>query len=481
MEAIKEATKDFQLVNRIGKGGYGVVYKGELDISGKPTSVAIKWLDEQFGQGLKEFLTEIDLLSGQTHENLITLLGYCDDKAEKIIVYEYAERGSLDMYLRSSHTIRTLIWMERLDICVGAARGLDHLHNGLGNNQAIIHRDIKSANILIDENWVAKISDFGLSKLIDRSYVVSHACGTHAYCEPEYHKTSIVTKESDVYSFGLVLFEVLCGRLCTKRDDDGFLISASLAKKYYEDKRLDEIVDPILKKEMNLVSMNKFAEIAYRCLHDVREQRPTMCVVLEELDQLSTRQLLSLLEDDAKKPEWRSSHISQSPGSKYYQQMVSQGSSSKSEYYRQMESQGSSSKSDSTLEFQSLSSTSDLKTEFQSLNSKSYLKIESQGSSSKPYLQMESQNSSSESYLQSESQSSSYSNSNSNMEPREGVDAPNVATNVNDQYGVEELRSSLDDFFNLYEDGGISGLPWDWALQELRSIDDQVVLEPRNR
>ncbi|KAL9993910.1 putative protein kinase RLK-Pelle-CrRLK1L-1 family [Helianthus debilis subsp. tardiflorus] len=286
-EKIEEATENFNYC--IGRGGYGMVYKGELNISGEPTLVAIKRLNEKHGQGLKEFLTEIDFLSGQKHPNLINLLGYCDEGVEKILVYEYAEHGSLDKYLCRRYPTRTLTWTDRLKICVGAARGLDYLHNHFGEHQTIIHRDVKSANILIDLNWAAKVSDLGLSKLVvaglNRSEVVSHPCGTPGYCEPEYSKTSIVTRKSDVYSFGMVLFEVLCGRLCTGEDADGFLLSCSSAQKYYKENRLDEIVDPSIKGKMNLNSMNRFADIAYRCLHDDREQRPTMDQVVTELEE----------------------------------------------------------------------------------------------------------------------------------------------------------------------------------------------------
>ncbi|KAJ0704737.1 putative protein kinase RLK-Pelle-CrRLK1L-1 family [Helianthus annuus] len=282
---IQEATQNFALVNCIGRGGYGMVYKGYLSIappdSQTPILVAIKRLNEKFGQGSKEFLTEIELLSGQKHPNLIHLLGYCVEQNEKIIVYEYVKCGSLDWYLSSSDT---LTWLERLKICVGAARGLEYLHYHVGKHQSIIHRDIKSANILIDENLVAKVSDLGLSKLtlagLDRTQVVTHACGTHGYCEPEYIITGIVTKESDVYSFGILLFEVLCGRLDT-RD-------------YYLNNSLDEIVDPSLREDMNLNSRNRFAAIAKRCLLDDRGERPPMHHVVKELEELFNLQVSSI-------------------------------------------------------------------------------------------------------------------------------------------------------------------------------------------
>ncbi|PWA47093.1 serine-threonine/tyrosine-protein kinase catalytic domain-containing protein [Artemisia annua] len=289
-EKIDVATEKFKTC--IGIGGYGWVYKGILSIDGKDTTVAVKRLNEQFGQGLKEFMTEIQLLSGQEHPNLISLVGYCDEGREKIIVYEYAVRGSLDRYIRRNRdeSSTTLTWLERLKICTDAARGLDHLHNHIGGHRTIIHRDIKSSNILIDENWVAKISDLGLSKLsvtgFGMSVIISNGCGTRGYCEPEYYLSGVVTQKSDVYSFGIVLFEVLCGRLCIiEESDNGFILSGKSVKECYNKDIWVEIIDPSLREHLGSYSMTKFSEIAYRCLHDDREQRPAMDVVARELEE----------------------------------------------------------------------------------------------------------------------------------------------------------------------------------------------------
>ncbi|GJR14148.1 serine-threonine/tyrosine-protein kinase catalytic domain-containing protein [Tanacetum coccineum] len=295
---IEVATENFKTL--IGRGGYGLVYKGKLLVSGKETMVAVKRLNDQYGQGLKEFLTEIQLLSGQQHPNLVSLVGFCDEGREKCIVYEYAKRGSLDQYIsrtRKSNST-TLTWLQRLKICVDAARGLDHLHNHLGGHRKIIHRDIKSSNILIDENWVGKISDLGFSKLgitgFGMSDIVSNCCGTKGYCEPEYFSTGVVTKKSDVYSFGVVLFEVLCGRLCLIDGDDGFRLSSISAKYHYKKNSLDKIMDDSLREHMDSYSMTKFAAIAYRCLHDVREQRPAIDVVVKELEEALKFQVSSI-------------------------------------------------------------------------------------------------------------------------------------------------------------------------------------------
>lgn len=208
----------------------------------------------------------------------------------------------MDQYIRRSRktTSTTLTWLQRLKICADAARGLDHLHSHVGGHRTIIHRDIKSSNILIDENWVGKISDLGLSRLsvtgFGMSVIVSNGCGTQGYCEPEYYTTGVVTKKSDVYSFGVVLFEVLCGRLCLIDCDDGFSLSSISAKENYKNNSLDIIIDHSLKEHIGSYSMTKFSEIAYRCLHNDREQRPAMDVVAKELEE-ALRFLVSSIPD----------------------------------------------------------------------------------------------------------------------------------------------------------------------------------------
>nr|XP_043617439.1 probable receptor-like protein kinase At5g20050 [Erigeron canadensis] len=286
---IQDATKSFTTV--IGKGGYGLVYKGELLLSNKLTSVAIKRLDSNIsGQGLKEFLREIELLSRFKHPNLVSLLGFCEENGEKMLVYEYAERGSLDKYLTKGESTVQLTWLQRINICIDAARGLDYLHNHVAQDRRVIHRDIKSANILLSHDWKAMIADFGLS-LISRahenvSFIITNVSGTHGYCDPEYLHTGILTKESDVYSFGVVMFEVLCGTLSfvNVNSEQGFL--AHLAKRYYKEGRLHEIIDPCLKIEVDPDSLNTFSTIAIECLHNNREQRPSMGLVLQKLEEM---------------------------------------------------------------------------------------------------------------------------------------------------------------------------------------------------
>ncbi|KAL8208292.1 hypothetical protein R6Q57_007704 [Mikania cordata] len=285
-DVIKLATNSFGPDHFIGVGGFGKVYKGEIpDTDGRPITVAIKRLDRKHGQGEHEFLTEIMMLSRYRHKNLVSLVGFCDEVNEKILVYEYEFNGSLERYLNN----KTLTWVQRLKICIGAARGLEYLHNPQETQQRVLHRDVKSANVLLDQLWEAKIADFGLSKMgpanQEFTFLVSNAVGTVGYCDPLYAETGILTKESDVYSFGVVLFEVLCGRPCiVKHDDERYRLLTRLAQRSYEEETIDHIVFNGLRDQMEPKSLKVFSSIAYRCLRRDREQRPTMAQVLADLE-----------------------------------------------------------------------------------------------------------------------------------------------------------------------------------------------------
>ncbi|KAF5779652.1 putative protein kinase RLK-Pelle-CrRLK1L-1 family [Helianthus annuus] len=224
------------------------------------------------------------MLSRCKNENIVSLLGFCDDCEEKILVYEYVPNKSLDLYLNSDK----LRWIRRLKICIGAARGLAYLHNEVGTQQRVLHRDIKSSNILLDEDWNAKISDFGLSKLgpanQEYTFLYSNPVGTHGYCDPLYAEAGFLTKESDVYSFGVVLFEVLCGRLCFENKDAGQPALIGLVRQSYENNTIEEIVYGSIKEEINPESLQVYAKIAYQCLKMKREERPLMSDVVWALE-----------------------------------------------------------------------------------------------------------------------------------------------------------------------------------------------------
>ncbi|KAJ9537330.1 hypothetical protein OSB04_030063 [Centaurea solstitialis] len=285
LEAILSATNNFSEDNCIGNGGFGKVYKGELiDSEGRQTMVAIKRLNRAYGQGDPEFWKEIIMLSRYKHENIVSLLGFCDESGEKILVYEYASKKSLDLYLKSDN----LTWVQRLKICIGAARGLAYLHNPGGTQQRVLHRDIKSSNILLDENWNARISDLGLSKFGPANqqitFLVSNAVGTIGYCDPVYVETGVLKKESDVYSFGVVLFEVLCGRLCIGNNNDKQRPMTGLARQCYEQDKVNEIIYGSIKDEIKPKSLKAFTAIAYQCLNRDLEERPLMTKVVRTLE-----------------------------------------------------------------------------------------------------------------------------------------------------------------------------------------------------
>ncbi|KAF7822384.1 receptor-like protein kinase FERONIA [Senna tora] len=249
---IKAATNNFDDDFKVGVGGFGNVYKGYIINDGK-APVAIKRLKPGSQQGAHEFHTEIHMLSKLRHLHLVSLIGYCKQSNEMIL--------------------------RRLEICIGAARGLHYLHRE--ETHTIIHRDVKSSNILLDENWVAKISDFGLCRLgpttMSKNYVTTLVKGSVGYLDPEYYKSQHLTDKSDVYSFGVVLFEVLSGKppLIRTVDKEQVLL-ADWAKNCVAKGTIGEIVDSNLKDEISWECLSKFIEIGVSCLDDDGAKRPSM-------------------------------------------------------------------------------------------------------------------------------------------------------------------------------------------------------------
>ncbi|GJY11069.1 kinase-like domain, phloem protein 2-like protein [Tanacetum coccineum] len=249
LEDIKLATKGFSQDNIIGHGDSWNVYKGATHSFHGDNIIAAKRLDKNSGQGDVEVLTEVatakfmaelDILMEYKHLNVVGLVGYCDEEDEKSIVCEYASRGSLDKYLSDD----SLTWVMRLKICIDIAVGLEFLHGTGSSQEMVIHRDISSSNILLFDDWKAKMTGFGLSVVCPTNqnvdYVIDNVTGTIGYCDPLHSKTGFLTQESDIFSLGAVLFDILCGKLSSEKLDDEYLYLPFLAKHHYHVGKLDK-------------------------------------------------------------------------------------------------------------------------------------------------------------------------------------------------------------------------------------------------
>ncbi|KAK3141485.1 hypothetical protein QOZ80_4BG0334560 [Eleusine coracana subsp. coracana] len=279
---LRKATHDFSGANKIGEGGFGSVFRGVLKDG---TTVAVKVLSATSRQGIREFLTELTAISDIKHENLVTLIGCCAEGSHRILIYNYLENNSLSQTLLGSRYSNIRFnWRSRVKIAVGVARGLAFLHEEI--HPPIIHRDIKASNILLDKDLTPKISDFGLARLLppNATHVSTRVAGTLGYLAPEYAIRGQVTKKSDIYSFGVLLLEIVSGRCNTNTrlpSGDQFLLERTWV--LYEEGRLDEIIDIDVGDDLDVEEACRFLKIGLLCTQDAMARRPNMSNVVRML------------------------------------------------------------------------------------------------------------------------------------------------------------------------------------------------------
>ncbi|KAK3439936.1 hypothetical protein EUGRSUZ_B00274 [Eucalyptus grandis] len=278
-ETLEKATNFFDNSRKLGQGGGGSVYKGNLP-DGKV--IAVKRLVFNTLQWVDDFFNEVNLISGIQHKNLVRLLGCSIESPESLLVYEYLPNGSLDQVLFVSNATPVLTWEERLHIIIGIAEGLAYLHGGCGVK--IIHRDIKTSNILLDENLKPKISDFGLIRCIalDKSHLSTGIAGTLGYMAPEYLVRGQLTEKADVYAFGVLVLEILTGRKNNVYTQGSNLV-LQLVWKHYKSNNLAACIDPALQGKFSVLEASNVLQISLLCTQASMELRPPMPGVVEML------------------------------------------------------------------------------------------------------------------------------------------------------------------------------------------------------
>lgn len=297
---LSTATNNFNHENLLGEGGFGRVYKGVIESTQQIT--AVKQLDRNGFQGNREFLVEVLMLSLLHHPNLVNLVGYCADGDQRILVYEYMAKGSLEDHLLDIASDKPpLDWKTRMKIAEGAAKGLEYLHETA--NPPVIYRDFKASNILLDEEFNPKLSDFGLAKLGptgDKSHVSTRVMGTYGYCAPEYALTGQLTTKSDVYSFGVVFLEIITGRRVidnARPTAEQNLIT--WAQPLFKDRRKFTLMaDPKLEGNYPVKALYQALAVAAMCLQEEAGTRPLISDVVTALEYLAANKDVDADVDD---------------------------------------------------------------------------------------------------------------------------------------------------------------------------------------
>ncbi|EOA20477.1 hypothetical protein CARUB_v10000789mg [Capsella rubella] len=284
LRELEVSTNGFADENVIGQGGYGIVYRGVLE---DKSMVAIKNLLNNKGQAEREFKVEVEAIGRVRHKNLVRLLGYCVEGAHRMLVYEYVDNGNLEQWLHGGGLgfKSPLTWEIRMNIVLGTAKGLMYLHEGL--EPKVVHRDIKSSNILLDKQWNSKVSDFGLAKLLgsEMSYVTTRVMGTFGYVAPEYASTGMLNERSDIYSFGVLVMEIISGRSPVDYSRaPGEVNLVEWLKRMVTNREAEGVLDPRMIEKPSLRSLKRTLLVALRCVDPNAQKRPKMGHIIHMLE-----------------------------------------------------------------------------------------------------------------------------------------------------------------------------------------------------
>uniref|UniRef100_K3ZTV2 non-specific serine/threonine protein kinase n=1 Tax=Setaria italica TaxID=4555 RepID=K3ZTV2_SETIT len=281
-DQIADATDNFSDEHKLGQGGFGPVYKGELPGG---LEIAIKRLSSCSVQGLMEFKNEIQLIAKLQHTNLVRLLGCCVQAEEKMLIYEYMHNRSLDFFIFDDKKGKILTWERRFRIIDGVAQGLLYLHKH--SRLRVIHRDLKASNILLDRDMNPKISDFGMARIFCSNVTeanTTRVVGTHGYIAPEYASEGLFSIKSDVFSFGVLLLEIITGKRTAGFYQYGkFFNLTGYAYQLWQDGRWHELVDPALGDDLPVPEVMKCLQVALLCVQDSADDRPNMSEVVAML------------------------------------------------------------------------------------------------------------------------------------------------------------------------------------------------------
>lgn len=283
LEELEAATGGFREANVVGEGGYGTVYRGVL--AGGEV-VAVKNLFDHKGQAEQEFKVEVEAIGRVRHKHLAGLIGYCAEGPKRMLVYEFVENGNLEQWLHGDvGPVSPLTWEIRLKIAIGTAKGIAYLHEGL--EPKVVHRDIKSSNILLDKKWNPKVSDFGMAKVLGSgsSYVTTRVMGTFGYVAPEYASTGMLNESSDIYSFGVLLMELISGRSPVDYNRPaGEVNLVEWFRGMVGSRRVEDLADPRIVPAPAPRVLNRVLLVCLRCIDSDAHKRPKMGQIVHMLE-----------------------------------------------------------------------------------------------------------------------------------------------------------------------------------------------------